>query len=496
MRKALLTLAFICAMASGLSAQIEPLPGGGSPSAVTGSSGKWTVNSAGDFVPATNNTYSLGNGTLNPLDVTASRNLRVFSGTSTTIFAQFLKTATGLDVQSATVAPTALTGTIAAGAGVTAGTHSYKVTFVTAGGETEAGSVSNTVTTAAGNLQVNITALPVSDYPGVTSRKIYRTAAGNAITGPWLLQSTISDNTATTATDNVADGSLTTTAPTSNTAIDTRWTFNNTGQILGGDEVAATPTYSFINEATMGFFRGGASSLVLAGANTLSQRNGVTAQAFRVYNTFTDASNGEWMELSWAGNVASLTTVKNGSGTLRAATFNAAQLNFATAGSTRWFVSGNALSPAVTNTVDLGATNAAVKNAYIATSLQGSATKTLAETSATGFATVAIPNSGGCAGKAVYTVFAADATNTQLVSGELFFSAAATNAGVVTAATISDQHALNPVTSGTLTNTMTSTTGANLLTLLANATSSLTQTTLEVRYRIELQGGVCSVTGL
>jgi hypothetical protein len=116
------------------------------------------------------------------------------------------------------------------------------------------------------------------------------------------------------------------------------------------------------------------------------------------------------------------------------------------------------------STLDLGAavSTQMFRHAYITTSIQGGAVKTLTETSATGFVTITVPNSGGCAGYVDYTVFAADATNTQLKSGQLYFSAAATNTGTVTAATISDVNTLNPVTSGTLTNTMTSDDGGEL----------------------------------
>ena len=127
------------------------------------------------------------------------------------------------------------------------------------------------------------------------------------------------------------------------------------------------------------------------------------------------------------------------------------------------------------------------------TSVRGGATKTLTESSATAFVALTLANSETVAGRVVYTIIAKDATNTQGLSGELFFSAAADSSGTVTAATLSDQHNQNPCTSGTLTNTMDQTTGANTLTLRANAVSSLTQTTLEIRYRVELLAGTAAV---
>lgn len=110
-------------------------------------------------------------------------------------------------------APVAALAGLGAG-NVNSGTHSYKVTFVSASGETEAGTASNVVTTAAGDGQVALSAIPVSTSALVTSRNIYRTEAGGAA---YKLLTTIANNTATTFADNVADASLTTAAPSTNT---------------------------------------------------------------------------------------------------------------------------------------------------------------------------------------------------------------------------------------------------------------------------------------
>ncbi|MDP9192296.1 MAG: head-tail connector protein [Acidobacteriota bacterium] len=126
-----------------------------------------------------------------------------------------------LDSTSGECAPTDLTATLAAPAApgnVDNGVHRYKVTFVTADGETEAGEASNAVTVAdkTVNGQIALTNIPLGGS-AVTSRKIYRTTAN---TSTYLLQSTIANNTATTATDNVADASLGVAAPTTNTTLD------------------------------------------------------------------------------------------------------------------------------------------------------------------------------------------------------------------------------------------------------------------------------------
>lgn len=126
-----------------------------------------------------------------------------------------------LDATSGECAPTALTAALAAPAApgdVDNGAHRYKVTFVTADGETEGGDASAAVTVAdkTVNGQITLTNIPLGGSV-VTSRKIYRTvAAGSA----YFLQSTIANNTATTATDNVADSALGAAMPTTNTTLD------------------------------------------------------------------------------------------------------------------------------------------------------------------------------------------------------------------------------------------------------------------------------------
>jgi hypothetical protein len=64
----------------------------------------------------------------------------------------------------------------------------------------------------------------------------------------------------------------------------------------------------------------GASDLFLFrdSAQTLAQRNAGNAQTFRIYNTFSDASNYERGKLEWASNVLRIGTEKAGTGSARA----------------------------------------------------------------------------------------------------------------------------------------------------------------------------------
>ena len=106
-----------------------------------------------------------------------------------------------------------------AGAGnVNNGVHRYRLTFVTADGETEGGAISAVVTVAdlLTNGRVALTQLPLGGS-AVIARRIYRTAANGA---DYFLVATIADNTTTSYADNVADAALGVGVPVNNTTGD------------------------------------------------------------------------------------------------------------------------------------------------------------------------------------------------------------------------------------------------------------------------------------
>lgn len=103
--------------------------------------------------------------------------------------------------------PTAVTATVSATSGTLTGTYEYVITFLTDQGETVAGATSNAVSPS--SKRVDLTVIPLGG-PGTLSRRIYRQKNG---TGGFLLIATISNNTATTYTDNIADGSAGPTIP-------------------------------------------------------------------------------------------------------------------------------------------------------------------------------------------------------------------------------------------------------------------------------------------
>jgi len=115
-------------------------------------------------------------------------------------------------------APTAALISPAAAGNVENGAHRYGVTFVTADGETELGTVTAAVTVAdkTVNGKVYLSNIPLGGS-FVTSRKLYRTVAGGST---YLLLATLADNTTTVYTDNIADASLGAQAPSVNSTAD------------------------------------------------------------------------------------------------------------------------------------------------------------------------------------------------------------------------------------------------------------------------------------
>lgn len=95
------------------------------------------------------------------------------------------------------------------------------------------------------------------------------------------------------------------------------------------------------------------------------RRTGANPQTFRLYNTYTDASNWERGGLTWNANRLILLTEKAGTGTARS-------LYFGVNGGVNWFIdaaSGAALTPEVDNTTALGSASKRVGTGYFGTSL-------------------------------------------------------------------------------------------------------------------------------
>lgn len=115
------------------------------------------------------------------------------------------------------------------------------------------------------------------------------------------------------------------------------------------------PTFS--NGLTLG-----TSGNLFGGTNTVEQRNGSNAQRGRWFNTYTDASNGEWGGADWqaTANSFSIGTFKNGTGATRALQFVVGNTNIA-----NFSTSGHLLFN-TDNTYDIGASGATrPRNLYV-----------------------------------------------------------------------------------------------------------------------------------
>jgi hypothetical protein len=105
-------------------------------------------------------------------------------------------------------------------------------------------------------------------------------------------------------------------------------------------------------------------------ANTLALRNGAAAQTFRVYNTYTDASNYERATFSWSSNQLNIGVDYSGSGVARKVAIVGAGIDFNHAGvGTRWSISTSGHFIAGTdNAYDIGASGASrPRNLYVGT---------------------------------------------------------------------------------------------------------------------------------
>jgi hypothetical protein len=89
--------------------------------------------------------------------------------------------------------------------------------------------------------------------------------------------------------------------------------FASGGRVRSQLDAGSTPHFQATNgNAVTSYFQ-----LFGEAAHTLAQRNSTNAQSFRVYNTYTDASNYERLSLRWESNEAMLDMQKAGTGSSR-----------------------------------------------------------------------------------------------------------------------------------------------------------------------------------
>ena len=121
------------------------------------------------------------------------------------------------------------------------------------------------------------------------------------------------------------------------------------------------------------------------------------------------------------------------------------------------------------------------------------ATKTLTESSATGVVDVALTAGKASGGRLLYTVEANDATDYQSLTGYVGY-AVVNKGGTLTSALTAVTEA-SACSAGTLAVTPSAVAGTNKITLSLNAVSSLTQTTLRVKWQLAHDGNA-TITAL
>ena len=100
-------------------------------------------------------------------------------------------------------------------------------------------------------------------------------------------------------------------------------------------------------------------SLMRDGAGKLAQRSGTIAQSYRVYNTYTDANNGEWGGFDWqtTPNALTIGTQKNGTGAVRGTIVTGGNANIDFGATTiGWLIvhAGGGFMPELNNWITLG----------------------------------------------------------------------------------------------------------------------------------------------
>lgn len=272
------------------------------------------------------------------------------------------------------------------------------------------------------------------------------------------------------------------------------------GLLLGGGEAYAQTICSATPGcASTGVFFGPVqfipgTFLVSEAANTLALRNSTAAQTFRIYNTFTDASNYERATLTWSSNVFRLNTEAAGTGTVRDINIGNGNSNIRIAdnGSLGLVFNGSSWSPlysATNRSYDLGGTVTQWRNAYVA-GIQGAYPTTLVDNTIKTFAVVDVPSDSYAGGDVVWTVYCANATDRVARSGRLPWSAV--NDGGTETCVVGTTSSSGDAGGTTGPPTFAGVTfacidaGTNQIGLRVQADCSLTPTTLTIQWRLDM----------
>lgn len=166
-----------------------------------------------------------------------------------------------------------------------------------------------------------------------------------------------------------------------------------TASALGGTEaipivqdgvtVRATPTQinTFVRGAGGAITLGANALIEFDAADAIAQRRGVNAQIFRIYNTFTDASNYERGFARWSSNTFEVGSEAAGTGTLRNVRIRGNFVYVTANGGDIFYFTASGMFAAADNTYDIGASGASrPRDIYAGTSVRAPRVQTTALT--------------------------------------------------------------------------------------------------------------------
>jgi len=148
-------------------------------------------------------------------------------------------------------------------------------------------------------------------------------------------------------------------------------------------QVSVTNLTSGKSVPVLSLLLNGNTSLFGEAANAIAQRNGTSPQSYRVYNTYTDASNYERFRVTWGSNLCVIGNEAAGTGAIRqmALVGSRVSVGYSSAGYQWYFDTDNtgAFAPIADNTFDIGKTAQRVRTIYLSNGIaQSGVSSTLA----------------------------------------------------------------------------------------------------------------------
>lgn len=271
------------------------------------------------------------------------------------------------------------------------------------------------------------------------------------------------------------------------------------GKILVANGTAAAPSVAFASSTGTGIYYGGSSNGVFAsGGSYIGAWSGASFEVYKSLQLNTDALGATYLRSAAAA------TLQLGAANAAAPVRQTIRAQ-GSRGTTDSNVSGADLNVQAGFGTGVGSSTAAGRRGDLRLQTQarmGAATTqstavdrfgaagqvvTLTESSATAVLDVAVASGTAAGGTVWYTIRAADATDFQSLRGQVQW-AAVNKGGTLTCTPGLVGTEVAAVSTGTLTNTASCTTGTNSISINLNAVSSLTQTTLYAYVSWQMDG--------